>query len=44
MRDGLAVIAGAILGLAWVAALCYFAYVFGTEGIDMMKEAIKSLL
>lgn len=44
MRDGLAVLGGAIVGLAWVAALCYFAYFFGTEGIDMMKEAIKSLL
>ncbi|MFP4314504.1 MAG: exopolysaccharide biosynthesis protein [Alphaproteobacteria bacterium] len=44
MRDGLAVLGGAIIGLAWVAALCYFALIFGTEGLDMMKEAIKSLL
>lgn len=44
MRDGLAVIGGAIVGLLWVSALVYFAYLFGTEGIDMMKEGIKSLL
>lgn len=44
MRDGIAVLGGAIVGLAWVAALCYFAFLFGTEGIDMMKEAIKSFL
>lgn len=44
MRDGLAVIAGMVIGLSWVAALAYFAIFFGTEGIDMMKEGIKSLL
>ena len=44
MRDGLAVIAGAIIGIGWVLALCYFVYFFGTEGIDMMKDAIKSLI
>lgn len=44
MRDGLAVIAGALGGLLWVAALSFFLIVFGMEGIEMMKEAIKSLL
>lgn len=44
MRDGLAVLAGAVIGIGWVLALCYFVYFFGTEGIDLMKEAIKSFL
>ena len=44
MRDGLAVVAGALIGTLWIFALCYFVFFFGTEGIDMMKEGIKSLL
>ena len=43
MRDGLAVIAGALIGLAWVTLLTVFMIYFGTEGIDMIKEFIKSL-
>ena len=44
MRDGLAVLAGAIIGITWILALCYFIIFFGIEGIDMMKELIKSFL
>ena len=43
MRDGLAVLAGALIGIGWVCALCYFIYFFGMEGIDIMKDMIKSL-
>ncbi len=42
MRDGLAVIAGALLGLLWVAMLGYVLIFLGTEGLDTIKEAIKS--
>lgn len=44
MRDGLAVIAGAIIGILWMSLLTYFLIVFGTEGLDFMKDMIKSLL
>lgn len=44
MRDGLAVLAGALIGILWVSALCYFLYFFGTEGIEIMKEAVKAWL
>lgn len=44
MRDGLAVIAGALLGLAWVALLAYILIFIGTEGLDLIKETIKSYL
>ena len=44
MRDGLAVIAGAILGLAWVAMISYVLIFIGTEGLDMVKETIKSFV
>jgi hypothetical protein len=44
MRDGLAVIAGALIGLAWVAMLTFVIVFLGMEGLDMVKEAIKSLL
>jgi hypothetical protein len=44
MRDGLAVIAGAFLGLLWVAMLGYVLIFLGTEGLDAIKEAIKSFL
>ncbi|MCH9637893.1 MAG: exopolysaccharide biosynthesis protein [Betaproteobacteria bacterium] len=42
MRDGLAVIVGALLGLLWVAMLGYVLIFIGTEGLDTIKEAIKS--
>ena len=44
MRDGLAVIAGAILGVAWVAMLAYVLIFIGTEGLDLVKGTIKSFL
>ena len=43
MRDGLAVLAGAILGTAWVTMLTGIVVIFGPQGIDLFKEAIKSL-
>ena len=44
MRDGLAVIAGAVIGLGWVAMLSYVLIFIGSEGLDLVKEGIKSLL
>lgn len=44
MRDGLAVIAGMIIGLAWVTLLLSFIIIFGAEGFDIMKEFIKGLI
>ncbi|MBL4804639.1 MAG: exopolysaccharide biosynthesis protein [Alphaproteobacteria bacterium] len=44
MRDGLAVLAGMILGLVWVAMITYVLIFIGTEGLDLVKETIKSLL
>lgn len=44
MRDGLAVVAGAVIGMLWVFMLVYALAVFGPEGIDMIKEAIKNAL
>lgn len=43
MRDGLAVLAGAIIGIAWIAALVGFTLHFGAEGLDMFKSMIKSV-
>ncbi|MFN3700290.1 MAG: exopolysaccharide biosynthesis protein [Alphaproteobacteria bacterium] len=44
MRDGLAVIAGAMIGLLWVGLLTYFALYFGLEGIEILKDTIKSFI
>ncbi len=44
MRDGLAVLVGAIIGLLWVAMLGYVLIFIGTEGLDAVKETIKSFL
>ncbi len=44
MRDGVAVIVGAMLGLAWVFILVFIIGFLGMEGLDIMKETIKSLL
>ncbi len=43
MRDGLAVIGGLIIGLAWVVALVSVIVIFGSEGFDIMKEFVKGL-
>ena len=44
MRDGLAVIAGALLGLAWVVMIFFVIIFFGMEGVDLVKETIKGWL
>lgn len=41
-RDGLAVLAGAFIGTAWVVMLLFVTIFLGSEGIDMVKEVIKS--
>jgi hypothetical protein len=40
----LAVMAGAVIGLVWVVVLYSLLIYFGLEGVDMLKEFIKSLL
>ena len=42
MRDGLAVIGGMVLGLVWVAMISFVLIFLGTEGLDLVKEGIKS--
>lgn len=44
MRDGLAVIAGMLLGLAWIAALSFFVVTLGLEGVDTFRAYIGALL
>lgn len=43
-RDGLAVLAGAMIGTAWVAMLAITIFIFGPEAFDIIKEFIKSFL
>lgn len=44
MRDGLSVIAGALIGTAWVAMLIFIIIFLGAEGLDALKETIKGFL
>jgi len=44
MRDGLAVIAGAMIGTAWVFMIFFVIIFFGMEGVDLVKETIKGWL
>ncbi|GJL84439.1 MAG: hypothetical protein DHS20C02_02140 [Micavibrio sp.] len=44
MRDGVAVLGGAIIGTLWVCMLAYAVLFFGAEGIDMVKDTIKSFM
>lgn len=44
MRDGLAVLGGAFVGVLWVGFLAAVIIFLGTEGIDFVKETIKSVL
>ncbi len=44
MRDGLAVIAGALIGMIWVCALIMIVLFLGTEGFDIIKDLIKSYI
>jgi len=41
MRDGLAVITGAIIGMVWVVLLVSFVTIYGPEGFDIAKNFIK---
>lgn len=43
-RDGLAILAGALLGTLWMLLLAYIAFTFGPEGIALIKETIKSMM
>lgn len=44
MRDGLAVIGGMAIGLAWIVLLVVAFIFFGIEGFVLVKEWIKSFL
>jgi len=44
MRDGLAVIAGALIGTAWVLMIFFVIVFLGAEGVDLVKETIKGWL
>jgi len=41
MRDGFAVIIGALVGIAWVSMLVAVFVFFGVEGAEMVKDFIK---
>lgn len=41
MRDGLAVIGGAMIGMIWITLLLGFVIIYGPEGFDVAKEFIK---
>lgn len=43
MRDGLAVLAGALIGMLWVSILAGALIFFGMEGIDILKDHIKDI-
>lgn len=44
MRDGVAVLAGALIGIGWICVLTCMVIFFGAEGLDILKETIKSWL
>ncbi len=44
MRDGLAVLAGMTIGLIWVGLLIFAVITFGPEGLDWVKETVKSIV
>jgi len=44
MRDGLAVLSGAIIGTTWIVLLVSAVTIYGPEGLDLLKDAIKGLL
>jgi len=43
-RDGLLVIAGLVLGLAWIVLLVTLFLVFGSAAVDVLKDFIRSLI
>jgi hypothetical protein len=44
MRDGLAVLAGALIGICWVTLLAVSVVIFGPEAFEIIKNTIKSFL
>ncbi len=44
MRDGLAVLTGALIGIIWVIMLYSVLLFVGLEGLDLIKEGIKGLI
>lgn len=44
MRDGLTVLAGAFVGTLWICLLAAALLFLGTEGIEIVKEFVKSFL
>lgn len=44
MRDGVAVLAGAFIGTAWILMLATSVIVFGPEAFEIVKTAIKTFL
>lgn len=42
MRDGVAVLAGAMIGIVWIAILLMAVIFFGAEAADIIKDTIKS--
>ena len=44
MRDGLAVLAGMLIGTLWVALLFGLTLFLGAEAIDLLKDTIKGLM
>ncbi len=43
-RDGLAVLAGVVIGMLWIIMLVLAFLFLGAEGIDFIKETIKTFL
>ena len=43
-RDGILVLIGLIWGLAWIALLITLFVLFGTAGVDMLKDFVRSLV
>lgn len=43
-RDGLAVLAGALIGTAWTIMIFLILYFLGAEGLDLVKTTIKNYL
>ena len=44
MRDGLAVLTGALIGMIWISILVGATLIFGPEAFEIIKETIKSIL
>ncbi|MBI4030112.1 MAG: exopolysaccharide biosynthesis protein [Proteobacteria bacterium] len=44
MRDGLAVVAGAIVGIGWIGLLAGAVIFIGPEAFDIIRETVRSVL